>query len=296
MNYKPELDMTDELDDAGLSRFRQLIGILRWAIELGRVDIYFEVAVLSQYLASPRQGHLEAVYHIFAYLKTHPKQKFVFDPYDPGVDPQSISDDVDWTEYYGEMKEELPPDMPEARGNPVQIHCFVDANHAGNTVTRRSHSGILIMVNNAPIIWYSKRQNTVESSTFGSEMVAMRIAKEQIVALRYKLRMFGVPIVGPANVYCDNQGVVKNTSIPESTLAKKHNSINYHVIREAAAMGIIRVIKEPTETNLADLFTKCLPRSKRDSLLSNIVYAQYYQEDWIDSDGKGKKRRKVTFK
>jgi hypothetical protein len=152
------------------------------------------------------------------------------------------------------------------------------------------------MVNNAPIIWYSKRQNTVESSTFGSEMVAMRIAKEQIVALRYKLRMFGVPIVGPANVYCDNQGVVKNTSIPESTLAKKHNSINYHVIREAAAMGIIRVIKEPTETNLADLFTKCLPRSKRDSLLSNIVYAQYYQEDWIDSDGKGKKRRKVTFK
>jgi hypothetical protein len=132
--------MTDELDDAGLSRFRQLIGILRWAIELGRVDIYFEVAVLSQYLASPRQGHLEAVYHIFAYLKTHPKQKIVFDPYDPGVDPQSISDDVDWTKYYGEMKEELPPDMPEARGNPVQIHCFVDANHAGNTVTRRSHS------------------------------------------------------------------------------------------------------------------------------------------------------------
>ena len=117
----------------------------------------------------------------------------------------------------------------------VTISCFVDANHAGNSVTCRSHTGILIFVQNAPILWFSKRQNTVETSTFGSEMVAMRIAKEMIVALRYKLRMFGVPINGPARVYCDNQGVVKNTSIPSSTLANKHNSINYHMIREAVA-------------------------------------------------------------
>jgi len=67
----------------------------------------------------------------------------------------------------------------------------------------------------------NKRQNTVESSTFGSEFVALRQARDMIVALRYKLRMFGVPILGPADVYCDNQGVVKNASIPESTLSKK---------------------------------------------------------------------------
>ena len=73
----------------------------------------------------------------------------------------------------------------------------------------------------------------------------MRIAKEMIVGLRYKLRMFGVPIDGPANVYCDNQGVVKNTSLPESTLSKKHNAINYHAVREACAAGIVRVAKEP---------------------------------------------------
>jgi hypothetical protein len=54
------------------------------------------------------------------------------------------------------------------------------------------------------VIWYSKRQNTVESSSFGSEFIALRIAKELIVALRYKLRMFGVPVHGPANVFCDN--------------------------------------------------------------------------------------------
>ena len=75
-----------------------------------------------------------------------------------------------------------------------------------------------------------KRQNTVESATFGSELVTMRIAKDLIVGLQYKLHMFGVPIDGPANVFCDNCGVVKKLSIPESMLMKKHNAINYHAV------------------------------------------------------------------
>jgi hypothetical protein len=77
------------------------------------------------------------------------------------------------------------------------------------------------------------------------------------MAMRYKLRMFGVPIDGPAQVYCDNQGVVKNTSIPESVLSKKHNAINYHAVREAAAAGVLQVHKEDTATNLSDFVNKC---------------------------------------
>ena len=88
-----------------------------------------------------------------------------------------------------------------------------------------------------------------------------------IVTLRYKLQMFGVPIVGPANVFCDNNGVVKNTTIPESMLAKKHNAINYHAIREAVAARILRVGKEDGMTNLADLFTKVLTADRRRSCL-----------------------------
>ena len=111
-------------------------------------------------------------------------------------------------------------------------------------MTRRSQAGILMFVNAAPIIWYSKKQNTVESSSFGSEFVALRICRDMVVALRNKLRMFGVPIQGPASVLCDNQGVVKNSSLPESCLSKRHNAINYHTVREAVAAGIIRVGKE----------------------------------------------------
>ena len=81
----------------------------------------------------------------------------------------------------------------------------------------------------------------MESSTFGSEFVVMRIAKDMAIALRYKLRMFSIAIDGAADVFCDNQGVVKNTSLPESVLSKKHNAINYHAVREAVAAGIMRV-------------------------------------------------------
>ena len=62
--------------------------------------------------------------------------------------------------------------------------------------------------------------------------------------LRYKLRMFWFSLDGPADVICDNRGVVINVSKPESTLQKKHNTINYHVVREAAAAGILIVGKE----------------------------------------------------
>jgi hypothetical protein len=220
--YRPELDVTNELHDEMVSRFLQLIGILRWAVELGRLDIYLEVSQLSQHQALPRQGHLEAAYHIFAYLKKHENgARIVFDPKEPEIDIRAFNVNADWTDFYGHVAEEMPPHMPEPKGKPVCISCFVDANHAGNVVTRRSHTGILIYCQNAPVIWYSKRQNTVESSSFGSEFIALRIAKELIVALRYKLRMFGVPVHGPANVFCDNNGVVKNTSIPQSMLTEE---------------------------------------------------------------------------
>ena len=152
------------------------------------------------------------------------------------------------------------------------MHCFVDADLAGNNVNRQSQMGILIFVNRAPIIWMSKRTNTVESSTFGSEIVAMRNAVDIIEGLRYKLRMFGVDIDGPTNVFCDNEAVTKNCGIPESTLKKKHHSINYHRNREAVAAGTIRIVKEDTKTNLSDLFTKILPAFIRNALLDKFMY------------------------
>ena len=120
-------------------------------------------------------------------------------------------------------------------------------------VNSRSHSGILIYVNNTLIHFYSKRQNTVESSSFGSEFVALRIANEMVEALMYKLRTFGVNLEGPSEVYCDNNSVVTNSSVTASVLNKIHNTICYHRVRESQASGTLRVVWIPCEYNLADL-------------------------------------------
>ena len=174
-------------------------------------------------------------------------------------------------ELYPDATETLPHNMPEARGETVDINVFVDADHAGNQVTRRSHTGIIIMINMSPIIWFSKRQNTVETSTFGSEFIALKIATELTESLRYKLRMFGVPISGPARVFCDNESVVNSSSFPDSRLKKKHCSVAYHKVRECIAAGTLLIYYEQSSSNLADLLTKLLPANKREPLVTSLL-------------------------
>ena len=269
--YRPELDTTPELDPARASYYQGLIGILRWMCEIGRIDILFSVALMSRFLANPREGHLEQVFHIFAFLKAHDRSALLFDDTEPNFH-ESRFRDSDWSEFYPDAKEVIPPNAPEARGKSVTMTAFVDADHAGCRVTRRSHTGILIYVNRAPILWFSKRQNTVETSTFGSEFVAAKVAVEIIEGLRYKLRMMGIEIDGPTNLFCDNDSVVRNSSSPESTLKKKHNSIAYHRVREAQAAGVIRITHEDGLTNLADLFTKALTGPRLKELVQRILW------------------------
>ena len=95
---------------------------------------------------------------------------------------------------------------------------------------------------------------------------------EYIVALRYKLRMFGVEIDGPANVLGDNLGVVENSSKIESSLDKKHNALAYHACRWAVAAGIMRVGWIDTNYNIADALTKRLTVAKRNQLFGDWTY------------------------
>ena len=151
------------------------------------------VALLAQYLVQPQVGHLDQAFHIFAYLKSHIRSKIVLDPSKPVIDERYFTK-MDWKDFYPDAADSIPLNAPEPRGNDVVVSCFVDADHAGNKITRRSHTGIILFCNQAPIKWFSKRQKPVETSTFGSEFIADRIAVERSEALRYKLPMFGVPI------------------------------------------------------------------------------------------------------
>ena len=100
----------------------------------------------------------------------------------------------------------------------------MDTDHALDQEKRRSVTGILLFVHNSSIKWYSKRQNTVKTSSYGAELVALKIAIELIIKFRYKLRMMGILIKGGSQVLYDNKSVVLSTSLPSSMLKKKHNS------------------------------------------------------------------------
>ena len=271
--FIPELDGTPELDDANVKFYQELIGILRWATELGRADILHEVSILSQYQASPRQGHLHQLLHIFGYMKKKPKMSLFMDPSLPNINYGDFTTKPnDFAEYYRDAKEQIPGDMPRPRGKTVTTTAFVDASFAANKKTRKSHSGFLIFVNRAPIAWFSKRQSTVETSTFSAEFMAMKSCLNAIEGLRFKLRMFGIPIEGPTHVYCDNERVVLNSSKVESTLDKKHNSVAYHYVRNAVAASIISVAWIDGKENLADAFTKRLAAPTREYLFGNWMY------------------------
>ena len=226
-NYRPEVDTSPELPPDQANYFQTLIGIAIWLVELGRIDIHAEVSMLSSHLALPRRGHMNTALHLFSYLKNKHNATLAFDPAYPSIDPSQFTIS-DWKTFYGNVKESLPVDAPQPHGKEMVIRCFVDADHAGDLLTRRSRTGFLIYLNNAPIYWYSKKQTTIETSTFGSEFVAMKIATEYIRALRYKLRTMGIFIDQPAFVYGDNQSVLTNVSLPGSTL--KRSQIPLHII------------------------------------------------------------------
>ena len=115
-SYRPELDSSEELEGEDITYYQESMGILRWLMEIGRVDIHTEVSMLSAYQASPRRGHLSAFYQIFAYLKQKPKLSLYFDPRLPNVNYTAFQDNAhDFQEYYRDAVEEMPPRVPKPR-------------------------------------------------------------------------------------------------------------------------------------------------------------------------------------
>ena len=271
--YHPELDESPLLSPEGISKYRSIIGSLNWILTLGRFDIAYALSTMSRYNMAPREGHLEAVKRILGYLLMKPDGKIVIDPGMPEIRKKMVmSRGHSWEEFYPDAVEDIPDDMPKPKGNMATLTCFVDADHARDKVTRRSVTGIVLLVNNTPISWISKRQKTVETSTYGSELVAARIATDLIIEWRYKLRMLGVLIEDVHFLAGDNMSVILSTTLRSSALKKKHLACNYHRIRETIAAGIVNFGHIDTQDNLADVCTKPLPGPQFGNLLAPYLF------------------------
>ncbi len=267
-DYRPETDVSEELDPIQAAYFQSLIGILRWIVELGRIDINTECSMLASCMALPRVGHLNQCFHVFAFLKKYHNAELVLDPTEPVIDP-NVFPQEDWSHSpYGDCTEDLPPNAPKPRGRGVIIRAYVDSDHAGDSITRRSRTGFIIYLNNAPIYWCSQKQGSCETSSFASEFIAMKSCCEYIRGVRYKLRMMGISCTLPAFVLGDNKSVLVNSANPYSQLKKKSCSIAYHFVREGCAKDEWRVAYIKSENNPADILTKPIAGGEKRTKLS----------------------------
>ena len=162
--------------------------------------------------------------------------------------------------------------MPGPLCDEMAVTMLVDSDHAHDKKTRRSITGMIILVGRTPVYTSSKRQGAVETSTYGAEFTAMRMAVEETIAIRSSLRSLGVRVETASYILGDNMGVIQNTTISSSLLKKKHVAISYHRVREAVAAGMVFPLKIGTKDNWSDALTKSLPIKDFYNLTDAIFY------------------------
>jgi hypothetical protein len=131
---------------------------------------------MNRFNMLPTEGHLKAVKWILSYLKTFTKGRVIIVTLHPDHSVYPVEDHLNWMEFYPDSSEEIPKDLHSRKGPRIKLTVYVDAYHAHDLVIRISITGILFMLNNTPIGWISKCQKTEETSTYGSKLIASRIA------------------------------------------------------------------------------------------------------------------------
>jgi hypothetical protein len=282
----PEVDTTEELDQDGIKRYQTMIGCLQWAVSLGRFDIQTATMTMSRFRVAPRKGHLERLKRIYGYLKKFASAAIRIRTDQPEL--SSLPDqNFEWCHtVYGNVEELIPRDAPKPLGKSVTTVTYTDANLYHDLLTGRSVTGILHFCNQTLIDWYSKRQATVETATFGSEFTAARISVDQIIDFRTTLRYLGVPINNKSFMFGDNQAVVTNSSIPHSSLNKRHNALSYHRVREMIAAGILGYYWIDGKSNPADIVSKHWGYQQVWTLLKPILFYSGDTLDLIDDNEK----------
>ena len=177
----PELDPFEILERDMAAKYLTMVGQLQWLAILGRFDIHAQVATMSSFRAAPRQGHMDRLKRIYSYAIRTKGYAIRFRTELPDYSFLPVQEFY-WTySVYGGVHEILPDDMPEPLGEAVTTTTIMDANLNHCLATGKSLTGCLHFVNKTPVDWYSKKQATVETATYGSELAAAKTATEQIM-------------------------------------------------------------------------------------------------------------------
>ena len=224
--YASESDDSDHSPSPeDVTRYREIVGSLVYAMTCSRPDLTWIITKLSQHLARPTQADWMIITHVLRYIKGTLNQKLTF---------------------------------RKSQNGPLQLLGHSDSDWASSKDDRKSITGYCFTLNPAgPIIaWKSRKQPTVALSSCEAEYMALTNATQEAMFLLYLTRDFGQKSRLPIMIMGDNQGSLDMVRNDISNDRSKHIDIKHHYIRDKHREGLIDTKHVSTNNNIADLFTK----------------------------------------
>jgi hypothetical protein len=215
--------------------YRPILGSVMWGQLATRPDLSFSVSLLARFQANPGINHWSALMHVIGYIKN--------------------------TLDYG---------LTYSREYDISPTAFVDADYGGCKDTRRSTSGYVFTMAGGAVSWSSKRQATVALSTVEAEYVAMSRCAQQMAWMHSWLTEIDIKYSSPGLIKGDNRGAIALTKNTRDHGKVKHIDIRHHYLRELIKSGGIMIEQVTSAENLADIFTKPLPRDHHHRLLDAL--------------------------
>lgn len=227
----------EKFEDSEIANYpyRQLVGSLMYLAIATRPDIAFAIGKVSRFLERPTQAHVVAAKRILKYIKGTISHGILYDS-------------------YGENR----------------IDGYSDADYAGDVTSRKSTSGYAFVIGNGVVSWGSILQKSISLSTMESEYISASEATRELIWLNRLTNeltqdKFGTPIL-----FVDNQSAIKLANNPVNHKRSKHIDVKYHFIREKLNDGILKLEDIRSEDQLADIFTKALPKQRFQELRSKL--------------------------
>ena len=209
------------------SLYRSLLGNLQYLSAVSRPDLSFVVSNLSHFLANPGKPHWLGAKRLLRYLKGMSDFRLTF-----------------------------------ARTSSFSLSCFSDSDWGSDADDRRSVAGYCFHLGVGLVSWSSKKQQTVALSSAEAEYMGLSSASQEVIFLRSVLSDLGYLETGASMIFGDNRGSIILAENPKNHGRAKHIDIRYHFMRDLVNEGTIQLSYVPTEENVADIFTKNLPRIK----------------------------------
>ena len=206
------------------SKYRALLGSLQY-LQFTRPDLAFAVNKLAQFSSNPTEHHWSSLKRVLRYLK-------------------GIAD-------YGIFLR---------RDSPVSLHAFSDADWAGNRDDRSSTSGFIVFMGRNPISWSSRKQRSVARSSTEAEYRSLASATSEVCWLIQLFQELRLSLPDCPALYCDNLGATYLSANPVFHSRMKHIEVDYHFVRSKLESKLLRVSHISSQDQLADVFTKALPR------------------------------------